>query len=156
MQQQAFSGDHQPGSMEQGRDHKVPDENGYRDGRQIGRVQAHVALQQETRVITENVMGAVQAPRNHESGDDEKNVHAQVTVFAGQSKIFSLASHEVPPGHEKRCKCPERIDDANALVGSWCLHVSIMLNAGLCMASITKACDGRPNGCALAGWWTRD
>jgi hypothetical protein len=43
-------------------------------------------------------------------------VDAQISVFTGQIQPPALSGDKVSPGHEKRGKGTQRIDNANALI----------------------------------------
>ena len=68
-------------------------------------------------------------------------MHPEVAIFPRQTQIFALPGDEMAPGDKNRRKSPERIDDANALVWSLHLHVSMSVNVSRYPASITEECD---------------
>jgi len=71
---------------------------------------AHIALQQELRVVAQNVLRAVR-PTESKSRDDKEDVYAKVAVLAGKAEILSLSTYEVAPSHGQRGKGAERIDE---------------------------------------------
>src|SRR5215472_890830 len=124
VQQQIAAGGGQPRNVEERDKDEIRGENRDRDRCQVWRIQAHVAFQQEARIVAKNITRAVEAPGNDESGDDEEDLDAKIAVFSGKAEIFSLPGDEVPPRDGKRRKGTKGIDDANSLLGVSYLHCS--------------------------------
>src|SRR5262249_16847079 len=99
VQKQIAPGDRHVRNLEQWHQDEVCGQDADGDGRHVRGIKPDVALQHEAPVIAKDVLGAVQAPGDDESGDDKKDVDAKIPVFAAWAEEFPLSGYEMPPCH---------------------------------------------------------
>ena len=128
VEQDVAAGNRHPRNVEERHQDEVGRQDRDRDGCQVRRIQADVALQQKARIIAQHVARAIEAPGDDESGDDKEDVDAEIAVLAGWAQEPSLPGNEMTPGHRERGKGAKSIDNADSLLGTMVLHFTTMLN----------------------------